>query len=201
MTSVSASGFTDRIILFLKDIVSDEYLLLFIISMLPFSEMRGAVILSAGMDVNALAALFVCWAGSSLVCLPIMAVFTPAVRAMKKRKFFAGLAEKAQSTVAGKASALSGREGFLPLMLFVAVPLPMTGVWAGSAIAAILGVGYKKAVAAVATGNLIATGLVLLLSALFKNYTDLLLLALTIAVVFGILLSVYRSLGKNKKDG
>jgi len=47
------------------------------------------------------------------------------------------------------------------LVIFVAIPLPSSGVWSGSAIAAFLNINYKYAMPAIALGNLIA-GLIVL---------------------------------------
>lgn len=49
-----------------------------------------------------------------------------------------------------------GKAGMLALFLFVAVPLPGTGVWTGSAIATLLGMDVKKSMLAVVLGNLAA---------------------------------------------
>ena len=42
------------------------------------------------------------------------------------------------------------------MFIFVAVPLPVTGVWTGTAIAVFLGLKFKDAVLPVCVGNLIA---------------------------------------------
>lgn len=46
---------------------------------------------------------------------------------------------------------------FWGLVLFVGIPLPGTGAWTGSLIAALLGVKFKKAFPAVILGICIAT--------------------------------------------
>ena len=48
------------------------------------------------------------------------------------------------------------------LFLFVAVPLPTTGVWTGSLIATVLDMPLKKSVPAVVIGNVVA-GLAIML--------------------------------------
>ena len=52
---------------------------------------------------------------------------------------------------------------FLGLMLFVGVPLPGTGAWTGSLIAALLGIRTKKASIAILIGVAMATVIVSLL--------------------------------------
>ena len=51
---------------------------------------------------------------------------------------------------------------FVGLMLFVGIPLPGTGAWTGSLIAALLDVDFKKAVLAELLGIIIATVIMLI---------------------------------------
>lgn len=51
--------------------------------------------------------------------------------------------------------------GVLGLAFFVAIPLPGSGVWAGSLLAHVLGLDPKRALIAIAAGTLIAAILVL----------------------------------------
>lgn len=46
---------------------------------------------------------------------------------------------------------------FWGLVLFVGIPLPGTGAWTGSLIAALLNIDFKKAIAAVCIGIMLAT--------------------------------------------
>jgi hypothetical protein len=50
------------------------------------------------------------------------------------------------------------------VFVFVAIPLPMTGVWTGTAIAVFLNLKFKDAVLPVVIGNIIAGGLISLLT-------------------------------------
>ena len=52
--------------------------------------------------------------------------------------------------------------GFLALTLFVAIPLPVTGVWTGTLIAWLLDLDRKKSILAISLGVLIAGIIVLL---------------------------------------
>jgi|TARA_B100000315_G_scaffold223780_1_gene228861 uncharacterized membrane protein len=52
--------------------------------------------------------------------------------------------------------------GFLALILFVAIPLPITGVWTGCLASWLLGLDRKKSILAIALGVIIAGVLVLL---------------------------------------
>ncbi len=75
---------------------------------------------------------------------------------------------------------------WLGLMLFVAIPLPMTGAWTGSIIAFILGMRFTYAFLSILCGVIIAGAVV----------TSLCLLGWIGAVIAGIGLSVLAILGR-----
>lgn len=54
--------------------------------------------------------------------------------------------------------------GFLALVLFVGLPLPMTGAWTGTILAWFLGLERKKSIIAISLGVLIAALVMLLVS-------------------------------------
>lgn len=77
--------------------------------------------------------------------------------------------------------------------LFVAVPLPLTGVWTGSAVASIVKIGFVKGLIGVITGNAVACGIITLISFLFKpyvNYITLAFLAIAIIVVLVLIIKL-----------
>ena len=67
-----------------------------------------------------------------------------------------GLIEKLEQRAANKSKALAKGE-FLGLLLFVGIPLPGTGGWTGSMIAALMEMKIPKAMGAIALGVLLAT--------------------------------------------
>ena len=56
------------------------------------------------------------------------------------------------------------------LFLFVAIPLPGTGVWTGSLIAALMNMRFKLAFPAIVCGNLVAGVVIMLLSHGFAEF-------------------------------
>jgi len=62
--------------------------------------------------------------------------------------------------------------GYWGLLLFVAVPLPVTGAWTGTLGAWVLGLSYKKAFFAIAGGVVLAGIIVSLLVALWGVSTQ-----------------------------
>ena len=55
--------------------------------------------------------------------------------------------------------------------LFVAIPLPLTGVYTGTCVAIMLDLNFYETLIAVTTGNFIAGLIMLAISTIFKNNT------------------------------
>ena len=87
------------------------------------------------------------------------------------------------------------------VLIFVAVPLPMTGVWTGTAVAVFLGLEFKKTLPAVIIGNSIAGLIISILAELFLPYVDIILNGLLIlAVILLVIVIVKIALSKPQKD-
>ena len=146
-----------------------NYLILFLVSMIPMIELRGAVILAAGMDIPAVPALLVCMLGN-MIPVPFIYFFARKVLlwgADKKYigKFFRFCLEKGERG-GQNLVAKTGRGGlFVALMLFVGIPLPGTGAWTGTLAASFLNMGIKSTTVAVSLGVAIASAIMYLISA------------------------------------
>ena len=137
-----------------------QYLLVFLISMVPLIELRGALPIALGLGLPAVPAYITCIIGNMLP-VPIIYFFARKVLlwGADKRffgKFFTFCLEKGDK--AGKKLVeTAGRGGlFVALMLFVGIPLPGTGAWTGALGASFLNMGFKSTVASVSLGVIIA---------------------------------------------
>ncbi len=87
---------------------------------------------------------------------------------------------------------------------FVAIPLPFTGVWTGSAVAAFLGLPLPKALLAIVAGNVTAGGFITLLTFLFGDKVDLIIYilfgAIALILVGMLVFSLIRRLRKIKRE-
>lgn len=137
-----------------------QYLLVFLVSMIPLIELRGAIVLAVGMNLNYLTALIVCVIANMLP-VPVIYFFARKVLiwgADKKYigKFFTFCLEKGEKA-GQKLAAKTGRGGlFVALMLFVGIPLPGTGAWTGTLAASFLNMGIKSTALSVSLGVVIA---------------------------------------------
>ena len=90
----------------------------------------------------------------------------------------------------------------LALYAFVAVPLPLTGVWTGTAIAVFLGLRFDRSILAIALGNLTAGSIITLLTFLFADYVEYIILGLfAFAIVMLIVFILKVALSKPESHG
>lgn len=135
------------------------YLLVFLISMVPIVELRGAIPVAVGMHLNMFWAYIVCIIGNMLP-VPFIYFFARKILLWGKDKkyigkFFTWCLQKGEKG-GQKLQAKAGRGLFVALMLFVGIPLPGTGAWTGTLAASFLDMGFKRSVVAVMCGVVIA---------------------------------------------
>lgn len=144
--------------------VSGE-IIIFIISMIPILELRGGLLAAspALLNVPILRAIPICIIGNLLPIPFILLLIEKVLDLMEK---IPGLCKIAR-WVRQKADKNKGqieKFGFWGLALFVGIPLPGTGAWTGSLIAALLHMKFGKAIAAILVGIAMATIIMSLLS-------------------------------------
>ena len=131
--------------------------IVFIISMIPILELRGALLVAGPLlGVPVSVAVPVSVIGYIIPVPFFLLLITPIFQWMKGTKLFRPMVEKLESKAMSKSDQIEKYE-FWGLVLFVGIPLPGTGAWTGSLIAALLGIKFKKAFPAVILGILIAT--------------------------------------------
>ena len=140
-----------------------NYLLIFLISMVPLIELRGAIPVAVTMDLPYLPSVVLCCIGNMLP-VPIIYFFARKVLIWGADKpyigkFFRFCLDKGQRG-GEKLRRKAGRGGlFLALLLFVGIPLPGTGAWTGTLAASFLNMGIKSTAAAVSLGVILAAAI------------------------------------------
>ncbi len=135
----------------------------FIISMLPLLELRGGLIAASVLKIPYLKALLICVLGNILPIPLILFFITDIFDTLKKTKLFKPMVQKLESKALSKKGNIEKYE-FLGLLLFVGIPLPGTGAWTGSLIAALLGIRLKKSIPAILLGICLAAAIMSLVS-------------------------------------
>lgn len=144
--------------------VSKEFIV-FLISMVPILELRGGL-LAAGpaiLDVAKWQAIPICIIGNLIPIPFILLLITKIFDWMKGTKKLRPMVEKLEAKAMSKSGKIEKYE-FWGLVLFVGIPLPGTGAWTGSLIAALLGIRFRKAFPAIVLGVLIAAFIMTVLS-------------------------------------
>lgn len=145
-----------------------KYILLFLVSMLPIIELRGAIPIGVGYGIDLWLCYVICVIGN-IVPVPFIIFFGKQILyklAKLKRigRFFQKIINRADE----KAKTI-GKAEFWGLLFFVATPLPGTGAWTGSLIATILQMRLKKAIPAIALGVVLSGVIMLVISLLVKH--------------------------------
>ena len=129
-------------------------LVCFIVSLFPILECRGGLIVAKLLGVNLLTALPICIIGNILPVPFILLLLNKIFQFFKRTKHHK-LVDKIDAHAMKKSESLSRGE-FLGLLLFVGIPLPGTGAWTGSMIAALLGMDRRRSSVAIGLGVLLA---------------------------------------------
>ena len=128
----------------------------FIVSLMPILECRGGLIVASLLGVDIVEAIPICVIGNFLP-IPFILLFIKRIfKWLKRFSITEKIVTKLENRAMNKSEAIKNGE-FLGLMLFVGIPLPGTGAWTGSLVAALLDIDFKKALVAEILGILIAT--------------------------------------------
>ena len=137
-----------------------KYLIVFLVSMVPIVELRGAIPIAESMNLNIFAYYPIAIIGNMLP-VPIIYLFARKILEWGKDKkfigkFFTWCLEKGKKG-GEKLKATAGNSGiFWALLLFVGIPLPGTGAWTGTLAASLLDLDFKTSILAVSLGVILA---------------------------------------------
>ena len=130
-------------------------LFVFFVSMIPLVELRGGLVIAKILNIELLKANVICIIGN-IIPIPFILLFIKQIFAfMKKHNILKGFVEWCERR-AEKKSAGAERGLFVFLLLFVGIPIPGTGAWMGSLIAALFDFDIKKASIAIFLGIILA---------------------------------------------
>ena len=133
----------------------------FIISMIPLIELRGAVILGAALDMNWVIVLIVSVIGN-MVPIPFLLLFGRKILDwLKTVPLFSKLAHWYEEKLVKKADQINEYAKW-GLFLLVAIPLPGTGAWTGVLVATFLNMKMRQALPMIFLGVL-AAGIVMVI--------------------------------------
>lgn len=138
-------------------------LICFIVSVLPILELRGGLLAASILQVPLVRALVICIIGNLLPVPMVLLGVEWLICQLEKWK----LTSKFALWLRNKADKNKGKiekAGFWGLVLFVGIPLPGTGAWTGSLVAAMLHMPRRKSFLAVTLGVLLASVIMTVIS-------------------------------------
>lgn len=134
-----------------------------LIAMIPLIELKGAIPVGISLGMPMLESFFISYIGSCIPIPIILLLVRPILAHLQTHSKLKGLVGKITDKNEVNTAKIK-KYGSYGLLLFVAIPLPGTGVWSGSLAAALLNLPIKKALPIICFGNLIAGILVMILS-------------------------------------
>lgn len=136
-----------------------QYLLVFLISMVPLIELRGAIPYAVLWGIPLYIAFPLAIVGN-MIPVPFIFFFARKILVWGADKpvigkFFTFCLEKGEKG-GKKLQEKAGRGLFVALLLFVGIPLPGTGAWTGTLAASLLDMDFKSSILASIGGVLLA---------------------------------------------
>lgn len=147
----------------LLDFISIEFTVMFTVA-IPIIELRGAIPVGLSLGLSPLHATILSFIGSMITVPFILFTIRPMFNYLKKARMFKHMVEKLTTRSINNNGSKIKKYSVWGLLIFVAIPLPGTGVWSGSLAAALLNMRFKWAFPAIFFGNLIAAAIIVTLS-------------------------------------
>lgn len=135
----------------------------FILSMVPISELRGAIPYGISLGLSPYNAFIISVIGNIIPVPFLLKLYRPIIRWIARSTFL----RKPASMIVNKVDRSSQKVRkyeLWGLFLLVAIPLPTTGVWTASAVASFLKLNYRRSIFYISLGVLAAGIIVLSIS-------------------------------------
>ena len=132
-----------------------------VVSAMPLSELRGGIPLALYLGYSPLESYVLAVLGN-IIPVPFILLLLDKIKNIKIK--FISKIYLATTTRIEKQKSVIEKYGYVGLMLFVAVPLPITGAWTGSFLAFLLGLNKLKSFLAISVGVSLAGVIVTLTS-------------------------------------
>lgn len=142
------------------NLLESKEILTFLISILPISELRGALPFALSQGISPWKAYLISVAGNILPVLPLLLLLQRLAIFAQRYKIGAKFLDWTLKR-AKKREDLVKRYGWPGLILLVAIPLPITGAWTGTLVSFLLSMKIKSAFVAICIGVGVAGVIVL----------------------------------------
>ncbi|PAB59379.1 COG2426 family protein [Anaeromicrobium sediminis] len=151
----------------LLNYMSKEMVVLLVAAM-PVMELRGAIPLGISMGVDPIKALIIGMIGSMIPVPFLLVLLEPVFEKLRENDYMKKIVDKIVNRTIKKTSTIHKYKA-IGLLLFVAVPIPTTGVWTGAMAASLLKIRFVPALINILIGNTIAALIIAYLSNVVAN--------------------------------
>ncbi|WDV46112.1 small multi-drug export protein [Clostridiaceae bacterium M8S5] len=145
-----------------------KYVLVFLMSMVPIVELRGAIPVGVSMGIDPTLSLFISIVGNCLLVPILLKTILPILRFFYRIEYFKKYVIWVHKRTMSKSERVKKYEVF-GLFLLVAIPVPSTGVYTGCLVATLLRIKYKDALKAILSGVITSGMIVYVLSVVIIN--------------------------------
>ncbi|MBU5463317.1 COG2426 family protein [Anaerotignum sp. MSJ-24] len=136
--------------------------IVFIVSLLPILELRGGILVGFLLGMKLAPSFIIAFIGN-IIPVPFILMFIKFIFKKLKKTRMKGFIEKIENKAMSKSDQVQ-KYAYLGLLLFVGIPLPGTGAWTGSLIAALLEMDMKKSFGIIVLGVIMAGIIISILS-------------------------------------
>lgn len=127
-----------------------------LLSFIPISELRGGIPYAVAHDISYLTAYIVCVLSNIMVIPALFVFFETLHKPLYRIKPYRILFDKFVLRTRRKAEHRIGKYGYWGVMMFVAIPLPITGAYTGTLAAWVMNLERTKSFWYLACGVMIA---------------------------------------------
>lgn len=188
-----------------------------IISMFPLIELKGGIPVGMSTDfwgenaLNGTQSFLLAMLGSCLVVPIIALIFKPIVNWLKRTKLFKRIGHLIDEKVKNHSESINSKTSneksakkktwlkALFIFGFVAVPLPLTGVWTGTCVAVAIGLNFWQTVLSCVCGNMVAGLIIVTVCAVFPQFTTILFIVFLVFILCVIAWAIIKKLIKKSK--
>lgn len=188
--------------------------------MFPIIELKGAIPIGMSVDywgsyaLSGMESFLFSLLGSTIVVPIIALVFTPILNWLKKTKLFKSIgtfidekvrkhSQKLEGDVEKSKSKSKTIVKCLGVFAFVAVPLPLTGVWTGTCVAVAIGLKFWQTCLSVILGNIVAGLIIMFVCSIFPDIITILsiiFLAIVLCILIWLIIQIILNSRKKKSE-
>jgi len=171
-----------------------SWFVIIIIAMIPFIELRGTILLWAAEDAGITFVgfpypegwplIYIVSVIGNMIPIPLILLFFPWVeRKLRRWKTFNRFFDWLFARTRRKTGKSVEKYEELALLLFVAIPLPVTGAWTGSLVSYLFGLNKLKSLFFIFIGVLMAGAIMLALVLISLWLAVLIIVVLTVILI------------------